>query len=43
MKTFFKVLGTVISIIGAVIGALAIFEKLTKKNYLLCDSPENEE
>lgn len=48
MKGFFKFLGTVVAVFSAVIGALAVFDKLTQKNrikngYLECEMPETEE
>ena len=48
MKGFFKFLASLLAIFGAVIGALAVFDKLSNKNrikgeYLECDSEEPEE
>lgn len=50
MKGFLKFLGSVFAVFGAVIGALAIFDKYSNKNrikgdYLECDVDEavNEE
>ncbi len=45
MKGFLKFLGTVAAIFSAVIGALAVFDKLTQKNriregYLVCEVPD---
>lgn len=42
MKAFFKFLMSLLAVFGAVIGALAIFDKFTNKNriegnYLECD------
>lgn len=46
MKGFLKFLGTVIAVFSAVIGALAVFDRLTQKNrikdgYLVCEVPDN--
>ncbi len=48
MNTFFKVLISIFAVFGAVIGALAIFDKFSNKNrikgdYLECDVDEAEE
>ena len=48
MKGFFKVLASLLAVFGAVIGALAVFDKISNKNrikgeYLECDSEETEE
>ncbi len=48
MKKFLKFIGTVAAIFSAVLGALAVFDRLTQKNrikdgYLKCDVPEAEE
>jgi len=48
MNNFLKVLISLLAIFGAVIGALAIFDKLSNKNrikgdYLECDSQEDYE
>ncbi len=45
MKKLLKFLGTVVAIFSAVIGALAVFDKLTQKNrikdgYLVCEVPD---
>ena len=45
MKGFLKFLGTVAAVFSAVIGALAVFDKLTQKNrikdgYLVCEGPD---
>ncbi|MBQ8740887.1 MAG: hypothetical protein IJY79_04990 [Clostridia bacterium] len=45
MKKFLKFIGTVVAIFSAVLGALAVFDRLTQKNrikdgYLECDVPE---
>ncbi|MBQ6718210.1 MAG: hypothetical protein IJN22_04870 [Clostridia bacterium] len=45
MKGFLKFLGTVAAVFSAVIGALAVFDKLTQKNrikdgYLVCEVPD---
>lgn len=42
MKKFFKFIGTVAAMFSAVLGALAVFDRLTQKNrikngYLECD------
>lgn len=47
MKGFLKFLGTVAAIFSAVIGALAVFDKLTQKNriregYLVCEVPDTD-
>ena len=47
MKGFLKFLGTVVAIFSAVIGALAVFDRLTQKNrikdgYLVCEIPDND-
>lgn len=47
MKKFFKFIGTVVTVFSAVLGALAVFDRLTQKNrikdgYLVCDVPESE-
>ncbi len=48
MKGFLKFLGSLLAVFGAVISALAIFDKLSNKNrikgdYLECDVEEAEE
>lgn len=48
MKGFFKFLGTLLAVFSAVIGALAVFDKLAQKNrikdgYLKCEVPDIEE
>lgn len=48
MKGFLKFLGSVLALFGAVIGALAIFDKFSNKNrikgdYLNCDVEDAEE
>jgi len=48
MKGFFKFLLSILAVFGAVIGALAIFDKFSNKNrikgdYLECDSEEDYE
>lgn len=48
MKTFWKVLISLLAIFGAVVGALAIFDKFSNKNrikgdYLECEVNEAEE
>ena len=48
MKTFLKIIGSLLAVFGAVIGALAIFDKISNKNrikgdYLECDIEELEE
>jgi len=45
MKKFLKFIGTVAAIFSAVLGALAVFDRLTQKNrikngYLECNVPE---
>lgn len=45
MKGFFKAILSILAVFGAVIGALAIFDKLSNKNrikgdYLECDVEE---
>ena len=47
MKGFLKFLGAVVAIFSAVIGALAVFDRLTQKNrikdgYLVCEIPDND-
>lgn len=47
MKKFLKFIGTVVTVFSAVLGALAVFDRLTQKNrikdgYLVCDVPEAE-
>lgn len=47
MKGFLKFLGAIIAVFTAVIGALAIFDKLSNKNrikgdYLECNTPAEE-
>lgn len=46
MKGFWKFLLSILAVFGAVIGALAIFDKLSNKNridgdYLECDTEED--
>jgi hypothetical protein len=48
MKSFLKVIGSLLAVFGAVIGALAVFDKFTNKNrikgdYLECDIEDIEE
>ena len=48
MKGFFKFIASVAAVFTAVLGALAVFDKLSNKNrikgdYLECDVPEIEE
>ena len=48
MKGFLKFLGTVVAVFSAVIGALAVFDRITQKNrikngYLECEVPMAEE
>ena len=48
MKTFLKVLVSIFAVFGAMVGALAIFDRFTNKNrikgnYLECDIEEAEE
>lgn len=48
MKTFLKIIGSLLAVFGAVIGVLAIFDKISNKNrikgdYLECDIDEFEE
>lgn len=48
MKNFFKAIVSLFAVFGAVVGALAIFDKLSNKNrikgdYLECDVEEAEE
>ncbi len=45
MKSFFKVLVSILAVFGAIIGALVIFDKFSNKNrikgdYLECDVEE---
>ncbi len=45
MKKFFKFLTAVVAVFSAVLGALAVFDRLTQKNrikngYLECEVPE---
>lgn len=45
MKKFFKFIGTLAAVFSAVLGALAVFDRLTHKNrikdgYLECEVPE---
>ena len=47
MKKFLKFLGALTAIFSAVLGALAVFDRLTQKNrikngYLECEVPEAE-
>ena len=47
MKVFLKVLGAIVAVFGVVVGALAIFDKVSNKNrikgdYLECDSGTDE-
>lgn len=47
MKGFFKFLGCLLAVFGAVVGALAVFDTISNKNsikgdYLKCDSQEQE-
>lgn len=47
MKGFLKFLGSILAVFGAVIGALAIFDKFSNKNrikgdYLECDVDDGE-
>ena len=47
MKGFWKFIGSLLAVFGAVIGALVIFDKISNKNrikgeYLECDSQEEE-
>lgn len=47
MKKFFKFVVSLFAFIGAAVGVLAVFDKLSKKNaikgdYLECDVPEDE-
>jgi len=46
MKCFLKILAAVVAVFGAVIGALAIFDKIINKNrikedYLDCDTEDD--
>lgn len=48
MKGFLKFIASVVAVFTAVIGALAVFDRLSNKNrikgdYLECDVPETEE
>ena len=48
MKSFLKIIGSLLAVFGAVIGALAVFDKFTNKNrikgdYLECDIEDIEE
>lgn len=48
MKGFLKFIGSLLAVFGAVIGALAIFDKISNKNrikgdYLECDTSAVEE
>ena len=48
MTGFWKFIGSLLAVFGAVIGALVIFDKISNKNrikgdYLECDSSEFEE
>ncbi len=48
MKTFLKIMGSLLAVFGAVVGALVIFDKISNKNrikgdYLECDVEEFEE
>ena len=45
MKKFFKFIGALVAVFSAVLGALAVFDRMTQKNrikngYLECDVPE---
>ncbi len=47
MKGFFKFIVSLLAVFGAVIGALAVFDKISNKNrikgdYLECDTEETE-
>ena len=47
MKGFLKFISTVLAVFAAVVGALAVFDKLSNKNrlkgeYLECDTNEEE-
>lgn len=47
MKGFLKFIVSLLAVFGAVIGALAVFDKISNKNrikgdYLECDSQDNE-
>ena len=37
MKTFLKIIGSLLAVFGAVIGALAIFDKISNKNRIKGD------
>ena len=48
MKGFFKFIGSLIAVFAGVIGALAVFDKISNKNrikgdYLECDTSDFEE
>lgn len=48
MKSFLKIIGSLLAVFGAVIGALAVFDKIANKNrikgdYLECDIEDIEE
>ena len=48
MKGFFKFIGSLLAVFGAVVGALAIFDTISNKHrikgdYLECDSQDAEE
>lgn len=48
MKGFFKFVGAVVAIFAAVVGLLAIFDRVTQKNrikdgYLDCEVPEEDD
>lgn len=47
MKKFLKFIGTLTAMFSAVLGALAVFDRLTQKNrikdgYLKCDLPDDD-
>ncbi|MCQ2451091.1 MAG: hypothetical protein MJ080_03850 [Clostridia bacterium] len=40
MKTFFKIIGFIVSVFAACVGALAVFDKFFGKSYHKCEFPD---
>ena len=42
MKSFFKFVGTVVSVFTVVIGLLSVYDRFIKKDYYVCDSSDDD-